>query len=647
VAWELIDAGYKGDARGRLVGAVRGKQRPNGRSEFPGSNRPGGTEHGSRPRRPGSLPGVWNMPPSNATFTGCDRMLVDLRERLVGDRQVVVHALHGMGGVGKTQLAIEYAYRFAGEYELVWWIASEQPELIGEQFGRLAVALRLAAADGDAASAVQAARQHLRSHDRVLLIFDNAARREDVYAWLPGGPAHILITSRDPLWSGVAQPVEVDVFARSESVTLLHTTVPRLSADDAERVAVALGDLPLAVAQAGDLLAETGMPVDEYLHELAEHTADATGDRAPVGYPEPLAAAVTLAAGRLHRHSPAAGQLLSLCAYLAPEPVPLDLFQPDLAGLPAELAAVAGNTTQLRLIAARLTRYGLARRVGEDGLQLHRLTQAILRDTDPDRDDHRRIVERIVIAVPPDDDGTTPALWQRWSQLPHILACEPATTGNTELRWLAYHAAWHLLARGDAHTTLPLAEQLHSRWTDQHGHDDEVTLSAGDLLAYAHRELGHYQQARDYDQQTFDRRRRLLGYDHQHTLISANNLQTLDEYEQARQLYQDALDRRRRLLGDDHPDTMSSANNLAECLLSLGEDERAHQLHRDTLDRRRRVLGEDHPSTLKSARNLRAVGGHDQTPHIAQDTVPDEPKSISGGGRESNPPGPDAGPRQF
>ncbi|GAA1865238.1 FxSxx-COOH system tetratricopeptide repeat protein [Asanoa iriomotensis] len=659
------------EARRRMLAAVRGRQRPDGRPEFPGSGRPR-PQQASGPRLPGSLPPVWNVPPRNTAFTGRDRMIVDLREGLLTGSPVVAQALEGMGGVGKTQLAIEYAYRFANEYELVWWIASEQPDLIAEQFAALAVAARVAPAEGDVTAAVTAALALLRSHDRALLIFDNAESREDVRRWLPGGPAHVLVTSRNSLWTGVARPIGVDVFARSESIALLRANLPRSSDEDVDRLAEAVGDLPLAVAQAADLLAETGMSVESYLSGLAEHAADLlANDPPPAGYPVPLAAAVTVAARRLAAADPAAGQLLILCAYLAPEPIPLDLFRDPPAGLlPDELAAAGGGGVALDRAAARLTRYGLARNAS-GGLQLHRLTQAVLRDTDPNAEAQRTTVESLLVAGRL-DDGTDPTHWPRWTQLlPHILACDPANSDNSSLHWLAFSAIWHLLARGDARTAFPLAEHLHATWTRRYGADNSSTLSAATALAYAHGELGDHGQARRLDEDTAARYKRIFGEDHLNTLISTNNLAadyrqegryeqarrlneetlsriggivgddhpetlrtandlatnlaSLGEFQQARDLHEDTLARRRQILGVDHPQSLVSANNLAVALYGMGEYELARQLDEDTLTRRRRVLGDDHPYTLSSASNLasdlRALGDHAQARRFEEDTL--------------------------
>jgi hypothetical protein len=228
----------------------------------------------SGPRPPGSLPAVWNLARRNPAFTGRDDMLNRLHDTLSGGDRVAVQALFGMGGVGKTQLALEYAHRFVGEYDLVWWVPAEQSELIGDHLATLAQKLRLVPAGTVTPEAVEALWDHLRRADRWLLLFDNAEDRDQLAPWLPDGPGHLLITSRNPNWTGVARAVDVDVFARSESTGLLRTHLPHLADADADRLAEALGDLPLAVGQAVDVLAEIRLPVDAYLHDLETHAAD-------------------------------------------------------------------------------------------------------------------------------------------------------------------------------------------------------------------------------------------------------------------------------------------------------------------------------------------------------------------------------------
>jgi hypothetical protein len=177
-------------------------------------------------RPSGALPTVWNVEVRNREFTGRDALLVQLREFLHAGGAAVVQALHGMGGVGKTQLAMEYAHRFASDYELVWWIAAEEPVLIRDQLADLGIELGLVRDDVDTATAVRAIKAHLRSHADWLLIFDNAENPADLRAWLPGGPGHVIVTSRRSGWDYLAVSIEVDVMSRAESTALLRDHHP-------------------------------------------------------------------------------------------------------------------------------------------------------------------------------------------------------------------------------------------------------------------------------------------------------------------------------------------------------------------------------------------------------------------------------------
>jgi hypothetical protein len=581
------------------------------------------------PRPPGSLPPVWNLARRNAAFTGRDVMLNSLHATLVGGSRVAVQALHGLGGVGKTQLALEYAHRFAGEYELVWWIPSEQPELVGDHLAALAQELRLVVTETPTPEAVEALRRYLRGAGRWLLVFDNAEDRDHLAPWLPDGPGDLLITSRNPNWTGVAHPVDVDVFTRDESNSLLRVHLPHLGEADADRLAEALGDLPLAVGQAMDLLAETRMPVGDYLRDLAGHTAGLMREGRPLaGYPVSLAATVTLTADRLRAADPAAGHLLYLCSRLGPEPIPMDLFtaRPDL--LPDPLIAVARTSLAFGQVLAQLRRYGLCR-LAETGPVLHRLVGAVLRDNDPDPALHRATVERLLVAARP-DNGTDPRCWPRWTMLlPHILAADPATTDDPDLRAVANIAVWHLNERGEPEAALPLAQEFHQAWQERHGPDDDSALYSRNTLAAIHRHLGDVRQARDLDEENLARKRRLHGEDHRLTLVSASNLANdlfdLGEFARARELNEDTLARSRRVLGDDHPDTIRSMASLANDLFRIGDFRRARNLNQEALSRFRTVLGEDHPDTLRSARavarDFRRIGLYRQGWILDEDTL--------------------------
>jgi transcriptional regulator with XRE-family HTH domain len=615
----------------------------------------------SGPRAAGAVPRVWNIPARNPGFTGRDGLLAAVRDRLLAGGAAVVQALHGMGGVGKTQLAAEYAHRFAASYELGWWISAEQGALIGDQVAALGSALGCIrpGADTDVVRAVVLA--ELRARSRWLLVFDNAQTPAEVAPWLPGGSGHVLITSRERGWAEIAAPVEVDVLARAESAALLQARVAGLGGADADRLAAELGDLPLALAQAAAFMAGTGMVAGEYLGLLRTRAGPLLDQAVPGSYPRSLAAATALAAGRLADDDPAAAELASLCAFFAAEPVPEDLFTGAARELPGELAARAADPLAWRQTLARLTRQSLAR-IDHRGLQMHRLTQAILRDrlTSGQAAATRQRAEAILAASDPGDPGD-PATWPRWARLmPHLLAADLAGTGRPGLRQLACHACWYLQARGaDARGSYDLASYLYPRWRERLGSDDDSVLVMAYELACALRDMGRHTDARDLRQDNADHARRVLGEDHRHTLLYAaslaaslrdlgevqaarvlghdhpetlatadalaNDLRLLGETQAARDRARDTLDRRRRALGQDHPDTLDSAGHLAMALHKLGEVQAARDLLQDVLDRQRRILGADHPDTLACANNLavelRALGEAQAARDLDQDTL--------------------------
>ncbi len=412
-------------ARRALLEAAAGPGRPGRKPGFPGSP---GRAGGAGPRRPGSRPRVWNVPARNPGFTGRDGLLVAVREALLSGDRAVVQALYGLGGVGKTQLAVEYAHRFAGGYDLVWWVNAEAAPLIGEQLAALAAELGCAGPGAGLAAARGAVLAELRARDRWLLVFDNAAGPEDVAGALPSGAGHVLITSRAQDWAEVAMPVEVDVLARAESAAILVNRVPGLGEADAGRVAAALGDLPLALAQAAGYMAGTGTAAAEYLDLLAARAAQVLDQGRSAAYPRSLTAVTQLAFDRLRGEDPAAAGLAAICAFLAPEPVPADWFPRAAAKLPAPLAGQAADPVAWRQVLARVRQQALAR-LDQHGLQMHRLTQAILCGYLPPQQaaDARDRAAALLAANHP-GKAELPSTWPGWARLlPHLLALDPET----------------------------------------------------------------------------------------------------------------------------------------------------------------------------------------------------------------------------
>ena len=620
------------EASRRLLAGLAGELGLDGTPLFPGPAITGESAQDSStdPRLPSpQRPATWHVPPRNPDFIGRDSLLVRVRETLQ-------HAFPGMailqgpGGTGKTQLSIEYAHRFASDYDTVWIIDSEQSELITGQLAELAVATGAATPVADAQTAAAAAIAALRDSSRWLLAFDNVEDPDQLTGLLPDGQGHVLVTTRSGMWQEIGNVVAVDEFSRSESTALLTTRVAALPPADADRVASALGDLPLGLAQAAGVL-QSGLPALEFQRLLDSQATKVLSQGKPRSYPAPLAATTLIALDKLAAADPKASNLLCLCSYLAPESIPATWFsKPAISDCPpeaTEITLLPGDLLETTRIYGQIRDIGLGR-VDQKGLRLHRLTQAIIRDhTANHQAGYLNIIVAVLAAAAP-QDSDDPASWPDWSRLvPHLLAVAPDDLPVT-FRPLARAAARYLLVSGQTKAALAMTTRLHQKWTTKLGADNTDTLGVAQHLAHAIHATGDYTKAVQIQQDTLARRQRVLGEDHPDTLHSANDLSvslnSKGQLQEALALNQDTYDRRRRVLGEDHPDTLISAGNLASALSDLGRRGEGLALHQDTYDRHRRVLGEDHPDTLNSANNLASalseLGRRQEALALHQDT---------------------------
>ncbi|WP_405474134.1 FxSxx-COOH system tetratricopeptide repeat protein [Streptomyces canus] len=597
-----------------LLEAVHGPMPPAGPVAFPGAaSAASDTEPDpQRPRLPSSvgLPEVWKVRRRNPDFSGREAEMVQLRTGLLSGHQTVVQALHGMGGIGKTQIAVEYAHRFASQYDIVWWVDAEQADQLPVRYTELADRLGIAKSDAGTEANAYALLQRLRTRHRWLLILDNAEQPDQIEPWLPEGPGHVLITSRNPDWHGIAHKSDLDVFTRTDSVAYFQARILGITTEQADLLAQDLGDLPLALAQAVGVL-RSGMSLDRYRQLLTTHTARLLQESDVRDYPAPLAATVDISVARLTDGGhPDASALLRLGAFLGPEPIPttwLETARPGLSTIPGD----PDDPMWLRSALQPLGRFGLAR-TDFDTFQIHRLTQAILRtQTSPDlaeaiRDDVATVLAEINLG-----DPQFPAEWPLWTSLtvhlitPHV---STAVIDRPELRTTLSKAVEFLLHSGQPRAAHDLTTALHKAWSTGLGLDHPDVLTCAQHLGHASADLGDFTKARSIIEDTIGRRRRVLGEDHPDTLQSGNNLANtlgeLGEYAEARRMHEGVLARRRRVLGEDHPDTLQSTNNLAGTLRDLGEYAEARRIHEGVLAHRRRVLGEDHPDTLQTGSSL-------------------------------------------
>ncbi|MFF6909958.1 FxSxx-COOH system tetratricopeptide repeat protein [Streptomyces sp. NPDC012389] len=586
------------------------------------------------PRFPGTVPRIWNVPPRNPGFTGRSLVLERMRDQLGGGMAVVLpqpQTLYGLGGVGKTQVALEYVHRFMADYDLVWWISSEQSDDVVASLAELAV--RLGAQGGeDMAAASQEAVDLLRRgvpSERWLLVFDNADDPETLRRFFPqGGSGHILVTSRNQSWSQHGDALPVDVFLREESVEHLQRRAPGLSDEDADQVATAVGDLPLAVEQAAAWIAETATPIDTYLEQLARQAPQVLALNQPAGYPEPVAATWNISIARLQERSPAAVRLLQLCAFFAPEPISANLlYSKEMI----EALKPYDSSLQEKLVLGRVIReigrFALAK-VDQvsNSIQVHRLVQAVIKAqlTEEEQREARHVVHRILAGARPDDDEPidNPETWPRFATIwPHLGPSDARHCKEPETRRLLIDRVRYLWKRGDVSTAGTLGEELRQIWLEMLGERDLQYLYLCFHLSNILRTRGRYVEAKELDEFTLRRQREVLGPEHPHTYMTTSSLAIdlglLGDYGRAIELATEAHDGFSQIFHDSHPRTLAAANNLALNLRSIGQYARAREIDQDVYDRRTEVLGAKHPYSLSSAmnlaRDLREVGRYEDS----------------------------------
>lgn len=600
-----------------LAGIDRGRARPDRPPAFPGSAPPAAPARPGRPRFPGALPSIWNVPYlRNPNFTGRAALLSDLRAALESGRSAALtQALHGLGGVGKTQLAVEYAYRHSADYAAVWWLRAETPAALAADYAGLAGALDLPERVLVEQSLVVAAvRRWLEQNSGWLLIFDNANDPADLADYLPRGPGgHVLVTSRNPGWGQLAGRLLVQTLEQDEAIELLLRSSGQRDRAGSARLAETLGRLPLALAQAGAYMEATGRAPADYLALFASHQSQLLAEGQPSGYPATVATTWDLSFQRVRKGSRAAAELLYLCAFLGPDAIPFDVVRAGAQHLPKSLASALADPLKSDRALAALRRYSLAE-VSGAALTVHRMIQAVVRAR-LDEEGRRRwstaAVQVVNAAFPYEsDDART---WGECARLlPHALtATEQAERHDAApetTAWLLNQIGLYLSGRaeyGAARAATEHSLAIRERVLEV-GHPD-VAGSLNNLASLLYKQ-GDYAGSSALLERALAIDERALGPDHAETATSLNNLSVLlqerGDFAGARPLLERALAICERLLGPNDPYTASALSNLGYLLFMQGDYAAAQPLLERALDIGERIQGSEHPGTAMSMNNL-------------------------------------------
>ncbi len=534
----------------------------------------------------------WNVPyPRNQYFTGREQVLEHLQKALVDDKKGDSHkilAMSGLGGMGKTQTAIEFAYCFADEYDAVLWVRADSRETMNADFAKLVKTLHLPDAEKmNQFQAIEAVKDWLLNHDNWLLIFDNADNASMVFHVLPRRyRGAVLLTTRYQDAEPHIKYIEMEKMSQSEDVPfLLRRTSTGENADDEknlstlERTALytlrkAMDGLPLALDQAGAYIKTARCSFHEYMDiyrkqrkallvERGTHTSE---------HPETVTTTWDLSFQRIERGNPAATELLRLCAFLAPDNIPEKLIEWGADHCTLPLQNLVASDKALKDAIRVLYSYSLIQRNSTtQTLAIHRLVQAVLIDamTVEVRREWKVQVIRIL------NDAFPEAPFHNWERCGQLLAHVQASTVGIE--------------QEPIYTQLEAANLFHR---------------TGIYL----REQGQYQEAEFLLLLTLSIYKQYLSADDLTIATSLSNLAGLyfyqDRYRQATSLIENALAIRKQCLGGEHPETIESLRHLALLYLRQERYEQAEPLLKQSLSVSVQESGNESPATANKISSL-------------------------------------------
>jgi tetratricopeptide (TPR) repeat protein len=584
------------------------------------------------------VPLLWSVPyPRNPFFTGREDILRALHDRLLLSQPVALTqspALTGLGGIGKTQVAIEYAYRYRQEYSAVFWLRAETAESLMNSLQDIANLLQLPEhQQEEQLQMVKAVQRWLSTHASWLLIGDNIEELDLLQSVIPPHREGIMLfTTRRQALGMLAEPLELPPMNEQEGFELLLRRAKRFPSSpsarnipsgmpdmpDAEELVRQLGGLPLALDQAGAYLEETGCSITDYLQRYHHQRPQLLDYRGLHGgaHPTSVMATLQLAVKHIEQKHPAAVELLRACACLYADAIPEELLITGAPHLGPHLQQAEGDAYQFDLMFSALRSASLIERYPETHtLSIHRLVQAVLQDWIGPAAMQQWSVRMICVLAAnfPEPDL---AAWPQCERLlQSVLACvqwlDKTATSLPEAGSLLSKAGNYLLKRGrldESESVLARAVAL----TEQHNGSDHATLIPLFLLQSELFHLqGKYRSEEHLLQRTLTLCKQHLGSSHAMTAEALNNLATTcyeqGRYEQAEPLFYQALHIQEQQQKSDQTEIANTLNNLALLYRDQEKFEQAEELFQRALLLREQSLGKEHPVTAITLNNLAIV----------------------------------------
>lgn len=579
---------------------------------------------------------IWNVPyRRNSFFTGREDILASLHDTLVSCRMtdmMVTQAISGLGGVGKTQTAIEYAYRHRQDYRAVLWVRADSHETLTTEFMAIASLLNLPAKnEQDQGHIIDMVKLWLKEQADWLLILDNADDLEIVNPFLPvTGKGHILLTTRAQAQGTIAHRAEIERLGLEEGTHFLlrrsKTIEPEAPLEDtfeaeqvmAQEIALALDGLPLALDQAGAYIEETGCGLRGYLERYHTQRARLLQRRGKlaIDHPDSVATTLSLAFEKVLQACPLAAELLQFCAFLQPDSIPEELLTGVFSDTDSSSQAKALDPFLFDEAMGALRSYSLVRRnTHTRTLSVHHLVQVVLRDN-MSADLQRCLAEQTVRTVHhvfPDSQGrSTWSTCQRF--LTQIQACvsliQQWDLAFVEAAQLLHRAGLYLQQRSLFTEAEPLLQLALAIFENTLGPEHaDVVRCLNDIGALYYYQ-GRYAQAEPIFQRIMNIHMRTLGPDHLDVAQCLNDIALLNylqaNYAQAEPLFKQALTTCMQAPASDHLQA-EIFNNLALLFRDQGKYEQAEPLFKQALAIRAKEQLTNHPETASILNNLASL----------------------------------------
>ena len=576
----------------------------------------------------------------NHFFIGRDSFLKKLSDKFRANNDESARyygriALFGMGGIGKTQAALEFVYRSQIFYNRIYWISAVTQESLLDGYQKMGKRANIPLApDSKPISIAEQVLSWLKRTPNWLLVVDNLddidvlstdnideSNIVDMLLPQSGPGQHTLITTRNPNADHIpAHALEVPLFEESDSVDLLSTLSdipisPKSEEEKAaQQIAKELGNLPLAISQAGAYIKQISGSFVNYIKHYTEYRSlvNAWIPKGPQSYPHSVATTWIMSFNEIRKHNPTAAYLFRLLAFLNPDGIMIEFLKSGVEVLDDDLERLVSNEFELSQALLSFETFSLIKWDRQSrSVLIHRLVQTVVKDEMSDSDSKALGITIIKLC-----DRSFPQEWINENRelcriyvgqiMRSLLDVKVIRTEKSAS--LMYRVGWFLRDDGKISDSERLSWRASEISAEILGPEHAFTLTTMGNLASTYGQQGRTGEAAALAEEVLQKRRRILGDDHPDTLTAMGNL-ALTYWQQGRTgeaaaLEEEVLQKWRRILGDDHPDTLTTMGNLALTYWQQGRTGEAAALGEEVLQKRRRILGDDHPDTLTTMGNL-------------------------------------------